>query len=140
MDWKRKLAGAALALGMATAGIAATASPAAAVGGCPSGKLCLYADTDYTTLTLTSTSTHVCIYLENYGHDGFYDGIPSYVNNLPFGVAVYYGYWAAADETYKLYGTISPGGYSSHTGDQMSAANPLFGGYYGAVCMGGVKP
>jgi len=117
-------------LAMSLSGVAATATPAAAVGGCPSGKLCLYEGTNYSRLAVTSTSTQACIYLRNFG-TGFGSGIASYVNNLPVN-AVVYNYRGSTD-TFALAGTIRSGGFSSNS-------LSVHFGVSGAVCMGGVSP
>jgi hypothetical protein len=108
-----------------------TASPAAAVGGCPSATLCLaedknYVDTDVT----TKTTAKNCIPLGHFGETGFYNGIGSYVNNLPVSVDVYYD----NGRGYTYESTIRPGGFSSDT----SAVYKF--GYRGAVCTAGANP
>ncbi|WEH35201.1 peptidase inhibitor family I36 protein [Streptomyces sp. AM 4-1-1] len=131
MNWKRKVATGVAALAMAVGGMAATATSASAVGGCPAGKLCLYEDTNFVDLDVTSTSTQACIYLSHLGETGFYNGIGSYVNNLPVNAVVYH--WSGS--SYILDGTISPGGSSSNTNNSYT-----YFGDRGAVCMGGVMP
>ncbi|MFD5818865.1 peptidase inhibitor family I36 protein [Streptomyces sp. NPDC127038] len=128
---KRKLASVALVGGLAFAGMAATAPTASAVGGCPSGKLCLYEPVNYARLDVTSTSTKACINLAGFGPTGFAYGIGSYVNNLSVKAAVYH----AAGTGYVYDGTISPGGFSSNS----SSTSPYFGNY-GLVCTGGATP
>ncbi|WP_405396366.1 peptidase inhibitor family I36 protein [Streptomyces microflavus] len=117
-------------LAISLGGVAATATPAAAVGGCPSGKLCLYEGTNYNRLAVTSTSTQACVYLRHFG-SGFGTGIASYVNNLPVN-AVVYNYRGSTD-TFAVAGTIRPSGFSSNS------LSVNFG-VSGAVCMGGVSP
>ncbi|MWA16183.1 proteinase inhibitor I36 SMPI [Streptomyces sp. BA2] len=126
MAWIRKVTLAVSAMAMAGGSLAATAAPAAAVGGCPSKKLCLYKYDDYKVLALTSTSTKACIRIRT---GGLYE-IRSYVNNLRVNAVVYK--YIAGTTGYVVDGTIRPGGYSSDAGRD-------FGGY-GQVCMGGVKP
>ncbi|MFF5045494.1 peptidase inhibitor family I36 protein [[Kitasatospora] papulosa] len=127
MAWMRK---AALAIGgtaIAVGGLTATAAPAAAVGGCPAGKLCLYEYANYNSLALTSTSTKACFVLS--ASPSYMNEIGSYVNNLPVNAAV----WAwKVGSRYVLVGTIGPGKFSSDAGDNF--------GEYGAVCMGGLNP
>ncbi|MFY7567665.1 proteinase inhibitor I36 SMPI [Streptomyces sp. WI04-05B] len=127
---KRKLASVALVGGLAVAGMAATAPTASAVGGCPSGKLCLYEGVNYAHLDVTSTSTKACIDLTDFGAHRFTVGIGSYVNNLSVKAAVYHR--VGSDLVYD--GTISPGGFSSNSSDS---------GYFGEsgmVCTGGATP
>ncbi|WP_240805739.1 proteinase inhibitor I36 SMPI [Streptomyces sp. A1547] len=102
------------------------------MGGCPSGKLCLYENTQYLDLDVTSTSTRGCIFLGHFGETGFFNGIGSYVNNLPVSVGVYH--YSADKKTFYLDGTIRPGGYSSNS------SSPAQFGERGAVCTGGVNP
>ncbi|MFV0138264.1 peptidase inhibitor family I36 protein [Streptomyces sp. HMX87] len=129
---KLKRIGAALVttLAVVTGSALVNATPAAAVGGCPSGKLCLWDTPDYGTIDVTSTSTKACIYLQHHGTYGFRGGIRSYVNNLPVNAVVYR--WDDFYEIYLLEGTIRPGGFSSNA--------PKGWGKLGAVCMGGVNP
>ncbi|MFH8619982.1 peptidase inhibitor family I36 protein [Streptomyces sp. NPDC017979] len=119
------------ALAMAVGGTMATAGPAAAVGGCPSGKLCLYEPINFGRLDVTSQSTNACIDLRNYGHTGFRHGIGSYVNNLSVNVRVYH---LTANGAYALDGTIGPGRSSSNT------SSPRAFGNYGKTCTGSAVP
>ncbi|MEV5689456.1 peptidase inhibitor family I36 protein [Streptomyces sp. NPDC052164] len=131
MSWKSRAASGMAVFALMTGAMGATASSASAaatVGGCPSGKLCLYEGINYDFLSVTSTSTQVCIYLSDYG-TRFHDGIGSYVNNLPVNAAVYH----RSGSSFVLDGTIRPGGFSSNS------YNLVFG-EEGAVCMGGVRP
>ncbi|MET7921592.1 peptidase inhibitor family I36 protein [Streptomyces avermitilis] len=79
---------------------------------CPSGKLCLYEGTNFTSLTFTSASTKLCFDLATYGN-GFQNGVRSYVNNLPVKAEVFH---RVGTSTIVLDGTISPGGSSSNIG------------------------
>ncbi|MCX4826263.1 proteinase inhibitor I36 SMPI [Streptomyces sp. NBC_01142] len=133
MNFIRKTALALSAVALTTAGLAATATPAAAVGGCASGKLCLYEDRFYVDMDLSSSSTKACFPLGHYGESGFYEGIGSYVNNLSVPVEVYY-YNRSSDNPYTHEATIRPGGFSSDT-----SAVIRFG-WRGAVCTGGLNP
>lgn len=121
MKLKRILASALVATAVTAGGLSATPSPAMAVGGCPSGKLCLYAGTNFTQLAVTSASTSACVY---FYRDFKLGNIASYVNNLPVKVYVYNAYDPYAP---ALQGTISPGGFSSNAG---------YFGYHGATCTG----
>ncbi|WP_234323756.1 peptidase inhibitor family I36 protein [Streptomyces sp. NRRL F-2580] len=114
------------ALAMTVGGLASTTTPAAAVGGCPSGKLCLYNAPDYHDLRLTSTSTKACYGLGSQPY--FMYSVASYVNNLPVNAAI----WEYELSGWKLVGTIGPGKFSSNAGRSF--------GVGGAVCMGGVHP
>lgn len=132
MSLKRKLMSGALIGGLAIVGISVTAPTATAVGGCPTGKLCLYENINYVDLDVTSTSTNACIDLGNFGEHGFEYGIGSYVNNLPVKARVYH--WGGVGLGYVLDGTISPGGFSSNS------YNGDFFGEFGKVCMGSATP
>ncbi|MFC9295011.1 peptidase inhibitor family I36 protein [Streptomyces sp. NPDC057011] len=132
MDVKRTMAVALSSVMLAAGGVAATASTAEAVGGCPSGKLCLYENTQFQDLDVTTTNTQGCIFLGHYGETGFFDGIGSYVNNLPVSAVVYH--YSADKKLFYLDSTIRPGGFSS---DSSSLAQF---GERGAVCMGGANP
>ncbi|MEU2410101.1 peptidase inhibitor family I36 protein [[Kitasatospora] papulosa] len=127
MTWMRKAALAVGGTAMALGALAVTAAPAAAVGGCPAGKLCLYESANYKSLALTSTSTKACFLLA--GSPGYMNDIGSYVNNLPVNAAVWE--WKVGSR-YVLVGTIGPGKFSSDAGEGF--------GEYGAVCMGGLNP
>ncbi|MEU9032697.1 proteinase inhibitor I36 SMPI [Streptomyces sp. NPDC048383] len=131
MNLKQKLGTVAAALGLALSGMAATAVPAAAVGGCPAGRLCLYENINYIDLDVTMASTKACIYLSDFGEHRFGPGIGSYVNNL--GVKAEVFHWVSGT-SYALDGTIRPGGFSSN-----STNGGLFGNY-GMVCTGGARP
>ncbi|MDX3522421.1 peptidase inhibitor family I36 protein [Streptomyces scabiei] len=129
MNLRRKSAVVLSTLALASAGIATTATPAAAVGGCPSGKLCLYEGTNFTSLTFTSASTKLCFDLTSYGN-GFRNGVRSYVNNLPVKAEVFHRISRTSD-VIELDGTISPGGSSSNAGSGF--------GVDGVVCTGGAR-
>jgi hypothetical protein len=132
MDLKRKLISGALVGGLAVAGMVATTPSAAAVGGCPTGKLCLYENINYVDLDVTSTSTKACIDLGDFGEHNFEYGIGSYVNNLSVKAAVYH--WGGVSLGYVHDGTISPGGFSSNS------TNGDWFGEFGMVCTGGATP
>lgn len=127
MAWIRNTTLALSALAMATGGLAATTTTAAAVGGCPSGKLCLYEYKNYNDLKLTSTSTKACFLLGSSPYSMY--PIGSYVNNLSVNAAI----WEYnIPNGFKVTGTIGPGKFSSDTGGKF--------GINGAVCMGGLNP
>ncbi|MCX5014907.1 proteinase inhibitor I36 SMPI [Streptomyces sp. NBC_00555] len=129
MAWIRKATLAVSALAMTGGSLAATAAPAAAVGGCPEypiRKLCLYDSSQYRNLAITSTSTKACIDLVN-GPNRM-PRIRSYVNNLNRNAVV----WKQSGFGLVVQGTIGPGGHSSDAGWDFGTA--------GAVCMGGVNP
>jgi len=132
MSLKRNFISGILVGGLAIAGIAATAPIATAVGGCPAGKLCLYENTNYVDLDVTSTSTDACIDLGNFGEHKFEYGIGSYVNKLPVKARVYH--WGGVSVGYVLDGTIRPGGFSSNS------TNGGYFGEFGKVCMGSATP
>ncbi|MEV5689457.1 peptidase inhibitor family I36 protein [Streptomyces sp. NPDC052164] len=106
--------GATLTAALAVAGsMLVNAAPATAVGGCPSGKLCLYRSTDYRTLDFTAASTGACFWLSDYGMGRGTNGINSYVNNLPVKATI----WESSDlNNWYANGTIRPGGFTSDTG------------------------
>ncbi|MFJ6699831.1 peptidase inhibitor family I36 protein [Streptomyces sp. NPDC091272] len=128
MNWKYKVVTGAALMTLTIGLSAATAAPAAAMGPCPKGKLCLYEGVGYIHLDVTSTSTKACIYLFKFGDYKFKDGIGSYINDLPVNAVVYH----RSGSSYIVDGTIRPQGFSSMTGGYF--------GKSGAVCMGGVKP
>ncbi|MGJ5697014.1 peptidase inhibitor [Streptomyces pratensis] len=100
-------------LALAVGGTLVNAAPAAAVGGCPSDKLCLYRSTEYRTLAFTAASTQACFWLSSYGMGPGTNGINSYVNNLPVKATI----WNTNDlNNWYAHGTIRPGGYTSDTG------------------------
>ncbi|WP_370412256.1 proteinase inhibitor I36 SMPI [Streptomyces fradiae] len=133
MSLKRKSAVALSALALAAAGTAVTTTPAAAEGGCPSATLCLSEDTNYVDIDVTSKTTGPnCIALGHYGETGFYNGIKSYVNNLPVTVSVYF--YSPLYERYLPESPIYSGGFSSDTTSVYKY------GMRGAVCTGGADP
>lgn len=114
------------ALALLTGGLAAAAGPASAVGGCPSGKLCLYSGANYSGLYWTSASTATCV--PGVGSNG---GPPaSYVNNLPVQVKMW-GYTPGGGTTLSHRATIRAGGFTSNTGGTV---------YWNEACTGGVNP
>ncbi|MEV5675392.1 peptidase inhibitor family I36 protein [Streptomyces sp. NPDC052179] len=118
-----KAATAVSALALTVGGMAATAAPAEAVGGCPSGKLCLYRGTNYSDLFFTMASTQACLPINHGG------GRPlSYVNNLPVEVKMW-GYEAGFP--YHT-ATIRAGGFSSSAGGSTYS--------WLDACTGGVVP
>jgi hypothetical protein len=118
VTWIRKAGLAVGALVMATGGLAATATPAAAVGGCPAGQLCLYAGTN-SDMKLQTGSIDRCFGLPSYG----LTSVTSYVNNMSVKATV----WdQGPDGVYYLDGTIQPGRFSSNAGTNF--------GYYGVAC------
>ncbi|MFE4212377.1 peptidase inhibitor family I36 protein [Streptomyces sp. NPDC056844] len=127
MAWIRKATLAVSGMAMTVGALGATAAPAAAVGGCPAGKLCLYDFINYKGLALTSTSTKACFILS--ASPSYMSDIGSYVNNLSVNAAVWE--WRAGTR-YTLVGTIGPGKFSSNAGNNF--------GVNGAVCMGGLDP
>ncbi|MGW7452734.1 peptidase inhibitor family I36 protein [Streptomyces sp. NPDC054787] len=130
MKVNQKLAATALAAGLAVAGMTATAPSAAAVGGCPSGQLCLYEDPLYHDMDVQTGTTKVCVDLSKHGDDYFRSGIGSYVNNLPVKAVVYR--YNRLTKLLVYDGTIRAGGFSSDTGGGF--------GYLGMVCTGGAIP
>ncbi|WP_079079000.1 peptidase inhibitor family I36 protein [Streptomyces sp. DSM 15324] len=124
MSFKLKAVTAISAVALSFVGVTANASPAQAVGGCPSGKLCLYAGTDYTKLWFTAASTNACYRLLDYG---LWHGVKSYVNNLPVNAVMYYF-------PRTPLGTIRPGGFSSDTGNSLIATSSEI------ACMGAAQP
>ncbi|WP_331739752.1 peptidase inhibitor family I36 protein [Streptomyces sp. NBC_00015] len=119
MGIHKKLGAVAATLALAGAGILATTSTAQAVGGCPSGKLCLYTSENYSGLFFTMASTAACLDIKS--------DVNSYVNNLPVEVKMYQ--WGVGG--YYHTATIRAGGSSSDTG-----VVP----FWGRACTGGVNP
>ncbi|MFD9034520.1 peptidase inhibitor family I36 protein [Streptomyces sp. NPDC059567] len=113
MRFKRIGATITATLAVVTGGALANAAPAAAVGGCESGKLCLYRSTEYRTMSFEASSTGACFWLEDYGLTAPWNGINSYVNNLPVKATLYNR--GSASMWYPV-ATIRAGGFSSDTG------------------------
>ncbi|MEV7571437.1 peptidase inhibitor [Streptomyces tanashiensis] len=117
MKLKRKLASMALAGGLAVTGLAATATPASAVGGCEANTLCLYRSTQYRTMSFAAKSTNACFDLLKSGLTDPWNGISSYVNNLPVRATLWVHYDGASweKEDYWSPSTIMPGSFSSNS-------------------------
>ncbi|MFB7373986.1 peptidase inhibitor [Streptomyces sp. NPDC056222] len=134
MKLKRKLASMALAGGLAMTGLAATATPASAVGGCEANTLCLYRSTQYRTMSFAAKSTSACFDLDDYGLTYPSNGINSYVNNLPVKATLYHseptGWFAMS--------TIRSGGFSSNTGALTSDGH--WYRYSEKICTGSATP
>ncbi|WP_405549494.1 peptidase inhibitor family I36 protein [Streptomyces microflavus] len=90
----------------------AMAVPAAATGGCPSGKLCLYRSTEFRTMDFTAASTNACFNLNSYGMGLGTNSVRSYVNNL----SVKATFWYYLDGSWRNSQTIRSGGFSSDAG------------------------
>ncbi|MFD7256297.1 peptidase inhibitor family I36 protein [Streptomyces sp. NPDC059874] len=134
MDVRRKAAAFAAVLAGVSGVMMASAPPAAAVGGCPSGKLCLYRSTEYRTMSFEAASTSACFELDDYGLTYPFNGINSYVNNLPVKATLYHseptGWYAMS--------TIRPGGFSSNTG--ALTADGYWYRYSEKICTGSATP
>ncbi|MGW6654521.1 peptidase inhibitor family I36 protein [Streptomyces rubiginosohelvolus] len=111
-----------------------TTSPAAAVGGCPSGKACLYSGKNFTTLRVTTASTNACYRLDEYGFKDGTVGVRSWVNNLPVNVSL----WEVADpyQWHKTQ-TLGAGAFSS---DTSVSQYPYWYSHSEYFCMGSAKP
>ncbi|MFD4943980.1 peptidase inhibitor family I36 protein [Streptomyces sp. NPDC058239] len=112
------------------------AAPAAAVGGCPSDKLCLYRSTEYRTMSFAAASTSACFWLSDYGLTYPFNGISSYVNNLPVKATLWSGNAADPNSWYQR-ASIRSGGFSSDTfngGDNNQWTTSDM------VCTGSAKP
>ncbi|MFF7780303.1 hypothetical protein ACFZCG_38520 [Streptomyces tanashiensis] len=83
MQIKRMGATITATLALASGAALVNAAPAAAVGGCPSDKLCLYRSTEYRTMSFAAGSTSARFDLDDYGLMYPFNCINSYVNNLP---------------------------------------------------------
>ncbi|MFD0144203.1 MULTISPECIES: peptidase inhibitor family I36 protein [unclassified Streptomyces] len=122
------------ALALVAGGALVNAAPAAAVGGCPSGKLCLYRSTEYRTMSFEAASTSACFDLDDYGLTYPSNGINSYVNNLPVKATLYHseptGWFAMS--------TIRSGGFSSNTGALTSDGH--WYRYSEKICTGSATP
>lgn len=131
-----KYIGATLAATLLIAGSTlVNAAPAAAVGGCPSDKLCLYRSTDFRTMSFSAASTGACFYLRDYGLTYPANGINSYVNNLPVKATLWEG---SIPNNWSSNGSIRPGGFSSDTGALTSEG--AYWRFATAVCTGGTFP
>ncbi|MFD4899144.1 peptidase inhibitor family I36 protein [Streptomyces sp. NPDC058411] len=110
-------------------------SPAAAVGGCASGRACLYSGKDFTNIRVTTASTNACYRLTDYGFTGDDRvGVRSWVNNLSVNVSL----WAVADP-YQWYKnkTLGSGAFSSNTS---VAVDPYWYSHSDYFCMGSAQP
>ncbi|MEV5689455.1 peptidase inhibitor family I36 protein [Streptomyces sp. NPDC052164] len=135
MKFRRVVTALVSAIALAVGGGIVNASSAAAVGGCPTNKLCLYRSTEFRTMSFSATSTGACFYLRDYGLTYPANGINSYVNNLPVKATLWEG---SIPNNWSSNGSIRPGGFSSDTG----ALTPegAYWRYATAVCTGGVFP
>ncbi|SBT91464.1 hypothetical protein GA0115233_103098 [Streptomyces sp. DI166] len=130
MNLQRKLASMALAGGLAVSGLAATATPASAVGGCDSDQLCLYRSTNFRTMALETTRTFDCWELIEYGLTYPWNGISSYVNNLPFKATL----WERSGSLWLEAATIRSGGSSSNSTTHYGFTHSEY------ICTGGADP
>ncbi|MFD0367614.1 peptidase inhibitor [Streptomyces sp. NPDC127114] len=130
MNLKRKMASMALAGGLAVTGLAAATTPATAVGGCGSNQLCLYRSTEFRTMAFETTNTYKCWKLIDYGLTDPWNGISSYVNNLPVQATL----WEYTGSLYLSAATISPGHYSSNSTSHYAFLHSEF------ICTGGADP
>ncbi|MFD5269875.1 peptidase inhibitor family I36 protein [Streptomyces sp. NPDC058335] len=112
-----------------------TATPAVAAETCPSGKLCLYRSTEYRTLALTSASTSACFELIDYGLTNPWNGINSYVNNLPVKATLWN--WIG-EYPYIQSASIRAGGSSSDT--YGTGEDSEIWGFSEYVCTGSATP
>ncbi|MEV8485897.1 peptidase inhibitor family I36 protein [Streptomyces sp. NPDC052095] len=124
----------ALAALAAIATSALSTSPAAAVGGCPSGKACLYSGKDFTSLRVTTASTNACYYLGDYGFTYGGVGVRSWVNNLPVKVTL----WDISDlNNPSPTKAMGAGAFSS---DTSVSVDPYWYSHSDMFCMGSAKP
>ncbi|MFJ5833650.1 peptidase inhibitor family I36 protein [Streptomyces sp. NPDC093089] len=107
----------------------ADATSAAAVGGCDSNQLCLYRSTQFRTMALETANRSDCWLLEKYGLTYPWNGISSYVNNLPVNATLY---------TYDN-GWWNTGGIPSGSLSTDSTSNVYFG-FSHYVCTGSATP
>ena len=126
MGWIARAATATSALTLMAGGALAGAMPAAAVGGCSSGYLCIYDGDNFTGDKIVSASTNACFYIKSVNSNFSYT--QSYVNNLPVDAALW-GDGGSGDQMVKLR-TLPSGGFSSSTPIKLEIM----------VCMGSAKP
>ena len=112
------------------------AAPAAAVGGCPSDKLCLYRSTEYRTMSFAAASTSQCFWLADYGLTYPSNGISSYVNNLPVKATLWEDN-GAQWHNWSQAASIRSGGFSS---DSFNGGNNIAFGNSEMVCTGNALP
>lgn len=127
MSWKRKTAATVSMLTMAAGATLMAAQPAAAVGNCPSGYVCVYDESNFSGNKIVSASTNSCFapWKFDFGY------IRSYVNNSVDAMVWHY---SSSGEWYKAR-TLPAGGFSSDIG--IYNLGGLTGDY---VCMGNGKP
>ncbi|MGW3304920.1 peptidase inhibitor family I36 protein [Streptomyces sp. CB02130] len=129
-----RFASVALAALAAFATSALSASPAAAVGGCPSGKACLYSGKNFTSLRVTTASTNACYWLSDYGFTPGGVGVRSWVNNLPVKITL----WYTADlNNWHQTTAMGAGAFSS---DTSVSSDPYWYSNSDKFCMGSAKP
>ncbi|MGW9244600.1 peptidase inhibitor family I36 protein [Streptomyces badius] len=128
MSLRRRAAGIAAVLAAACT-VLGSSVPAQAVGGCASGRLCLwqYADFKNSGEHVTTASTNKCIDLVPYYFPSSGGVIHSYVNNLPVNASLWQNYNSSGWVKIK---NLPSGGFSSNTGGDTA----------GAVCMGSNVP
>ncbi|WP_405391083.1 peptidase inhibitor family I36 protein [Streptomyces sp. NBC_01102] len=127
MSWIARTAAATSVLTLVAGGVLAGATPAAAVGGCASGYLCIYDGWDFTGNKIVSASTNACFRPKGVSSNFTYTR--SYVNNLPVDAALWGNDGSGSDQQAKIR-SLPSGGFSS--------AIPVV--YEVSVCMGGAKP
>ncbi|MER6917130.1 peptidase inhibitor family I36 protein [Streptomyces sp. NPDC000594] len=128
MNWKQRSAAVFSALALAGTGMAVSVTPAAAAGGCPAARLCIWDGPNFTGDRIASASTNACF--RPYGHAAFAH-IRSYSNNLPVTARV----WEPnSPTTWSVTRTLPAGGFSSDIG------NPVGAGPDDYVCMGSAQP
>ncbi|WP_406368207.1 peptidase inhibitor family I36 protein [Streptomyces sp. NBC_01546] len=136
MKLTSKLAAVAVSAGLAVAGLMVTAPPAAAVGGCDANQLCLYRSTEFRTMAFETTKTNECWWLGTYGLTDPWNGISSYVNNLPVNATLYTNVNDApvGQPLWANTGGIPRGSFSSN-----STSNYWFG-HSDYICTGSATP
>ncbi|MFC8547373.1 peptidase inhibitor family I36 protein [Streptomyces sp. NPDC057273] len=105
------------------------AMPAAAVGGCDAGQLCLYRSTQFRTIGLETTRTNACWKLLDYGLTDPWNGISSYVNNQRVSATLY-----RYDQEWWITGHIWDGTFSSDSTSNWSFRKSHY------VCTGNATP
>lgn len=131
---KRKSISVTLAVVAATTFSALGASPAAAVGGCPANRACLYSGKNFTSLQVTTASTNACYWLSKFDLSHNTPGVRSWVNNLPVKVTL----WSSSDlNNWYARTTLGAGAFSSDTSVSL---NPYWYSHSDMFCMGSAKP
>ncbi|MER6917131.1 peptidase inhibitor family I36 protein [Streptomyces sp. NPDC000594] len=127
MSWTSRSAAFLSALVLAGSGLAVSATPAAAAGGCPEARLCVWDGVDFTGNRIASASTNTCFFINDITVFG---SVRSYSNNLPVVAKI----WHVKNDEFALARTLPAGGFSSNIG------TPLGGAPFDKICLGSALP